>query len=384
MYQKLKELANSISEAHCSSVQSKAFDQSFINERDILHFFRTLGPQDQNEGILVSVYSDKGYCPKLTQKLINRPPLKSECIEQWCNMIFTEEEFLIKVNFCEILMHEFSEKCYENFNKYINPEILKSRTFKGVDMCIFIGRYQQSPLTLHNDPDKMAIVHFQILGEKNLSIYENSSQILTDSEHVNYYQLNPGDAFAFPGKFYHTAQAHGISASMALGIGRHTIKQYIQCLTSELGNKLNNQLTSNYIFPKDVDALKIDNSLSDFRCSPQLIDELRELLTMKLKSNLYFENPIKRFYLKDDEILKIRKYQLRKPNKIYYQHIDNKLVVSVKGYCFSLNESSHIKSTVDELNEGKSISLKKVMIYRQYELIKHLFELRVFEGQPLT
>jgi hypothetical protein len=375
----LKNMAKAAASTQPPFAASNVFDEAFLSEDDLLLFFRTLTLEDIKENVIVRVYFQGKKAPSKVYELISSPPLASDSLTSWTQRLFGGDEFLILVNRCEYLLHRFSERLFVEYVKHLPNELLTDPLFKGIDLVLFIGKYQESPLGPHLDEDKISIVHLQVVGSKQFKFWKTDNCTIEPDQLLN---IEEGGGITFGGLNYHSATAPVVSASLSLGVTKFSVKDLFNEASHSLIDNVKKDLydsdvKENYPSYSQIDKI-LGHSLYQAPAAT-IYRSLFEKYLVKNRSGLYFIRPTKLKEISVVEALRNKYIQLRKPNQILFEKDGPYINLYLRKYFLKIHSTEAILSFIDALNRNERINIQDHMTLETIKLLGSMLRVDVWD-----
>ncbi|GAA6151368.1 hypothetical protein [Pseudoteredinibacter isoporae] len=232
-----------------SSIEARDFAQTHWEK--VKYFYPLLFPEiswkEVIEGLASASPQNKETCFKRSliyfgndkhAKLSKHPDISpdvKESPEKYLSRITevfsNEKEYLLVINDAQILIPELHRKLISPFNGIFSKELTRPRNNKaskgGSDLAIFIGRYPQTPIGIHKDPNHNFFIN--LLGEKSIFVFPDSDDLPNDIVksknpskflyHGEKIDLENGKAIYWHPSVWHTAENNHSGVTVSLGLG---------------------------------------------------------------------------------------------------------------------------------------------------------------------
>ena len=154
------------------------------------------------------------------------PPKENECLINWGNRVFSNENYGLIMNFSEE-NNPIKQKLSTVFDRLFSHDVLCLNT---CDVGIFLGNYGYSPFGIHKDVDFSSIIHLSLFGNKQMLTWNEQEYFSITNSYDSYLQpeeiamtgvvnnLKAFSLFIMPGNQYHVGYTPDFSCSIAIGI----------------------------------------------------------------------------------------------------------------------------------------------------------------------
>lgn len=344
MFPSLVKLANS--SLNEPVVVRNAFDNSFLSVSDVMEALRSATSSKILEASRPRLYIDDKLHPENFSYLVSGRPTENESVDMWVDRHFGNQEFLLAINALESSFPHIADKIHAHFISQYPETVFCDPCFRGIDLVLLIGRYKDSPWKIHNDEDRISIVHFQLQGLKQLDFPESE---------VKSVEIGPGDALSFPGLLNHLGHAGELSVSLSLGVSRFRATDFFQEVFRHFSEDLSLEYYESGFLPLAPETQLRSFLSSRAGLNPDKIELIGQELSLIRKSNNFFLSPK---VFRKPQLAKYfgQRFCLKNGERIFVHQSVSRIVAAVRGRYFILNPSG--LPLIERINEAQEVSVE--------------------------